>query len=190
MRITGKLSPQEFWERIDEGEARVRAEAGALSLFGVNGWTGPRETGDWEWVNDQLASAGLAHGARQGGGAFIQVKTTTEDPTEAVIGRRMAALMSATEPQDFPTLRSRLRADTGASVLVTIDDEPCEFRQWRDADDNGGWVAASRHGEAGLVIEASADVDITQLRLVRVTDIEPYIAGRRARLRRARGEDA
>ncbi|WP_194918246.1 hypothetical protein [Catenulispora rubra] len=71
---------------------------------------------------------------------------------------------------------------------MSIEDEQREFRQWRDED--GTWLAAGHHGETGLIIEASAGLDITQVRLVRVTDIEPYIAGRRAHLRRLRGEDA
>ena len=188
MRITGKLSPQEFWEHIDAGEARVRAESGTLPLFGVDGWTGPRTTGDWEWVNDRLTSAGLAYGDRQGTGPFIQVKTTTDDPTDAVVSHRMGTRMPTIDPQEFPTLLTGLRADPGTPAFVTIDAERCELRQWRD--DDGTWLAAGRHGEAALIIEASPDVDITQLRLVRVTDIEPYIAGRRAHLRRMRGEDA
>lgn len=186
MRLTGKLGPQEFWARIDEGEARVRAEAGALPLFGVDGWTGPRMTGDWSWENNRLVSAGLAHGDRQGGGAFIQVLTTSDDPTQAVASRRMATRMPTIEPDQLPTVLGELHADPGTPALVTIEDEPREFRQWSD---KSGWLAAGRHGEAGLVIEASVSVDITQLRLARVTDIEPYIAGRRARLRRLRGED-
>ncbi|WP_194918244.1 hypothetical protein [Catenulispora rubra] len=113
MRMTGKLSPQEFWQRIDQGEARIRAEASALPLFGIDGWTGPRMTGDWGWENDRLVSAGLAHGDRQDGGAFIQVHTTSDDPTESVAGRRMATRMPTIEPDQFPTLRAELRADPG-----------------------------------------------------------------------------
>ncbi|MEY9864068.1 hypothetical protein ABH935_009722 [Catenulispora sp. GAS73] len=188
MKITGKLSPQEFWARMDEGDARVRAESGALPLFGVADWTGPRMTGDWGWVNDRLTSAGLAHGDRQGTGAFIHVKTTTDDPTEAALGHRMGAHLPLTDPEQFPTLRNRLRTDPGTPTTVTIDDEPHDFHQWSAPD--GTWLAAGHHGETALIIEASAAVDITQLRLIRVTDIEPYIAGRRAHLRRLRGEDA
>lgn len=192
MRLTGKLGPQEFWARIDEGEARIRAAAGVLPLFGVDGPVEARMTGDWEWEGDRLVSAGLAYGGLQGRGAYVDVLTTSLDPAEVALGRRMTGQLLALYDDGVPAVRDRLAADAGARVVVDVEAVPCEFRLWRDGDgnlDRGRWWAAGRHGDVGLVIEASGDVDATQIRLVRVTDVEPYIAGRRAALRLVRGED-
>jgi hypothetical protein len=187
MRVTRKLGPQELWARIDEGDARIRAEARVVPLFGLDGWTGSRMTGDWGWENDRLVVAGLEHGDRQGGGLWVHVQTTSGDPEQVAFDHRMSVQLAATRPDRYPAVRDRLAADPGTRVVVTVENTPCEFRLWRD---DAGWTAAARHGDAGLVVEGPAAADITQVRLVRVTDIEPYIAGRRAWLRRARGEDS
>jgi hypothetical protein len=187
MRQTGRLSPQEFWARIDQGDARVRASLGVLPLFGVDRWTGPRMTGDWEWENDRLVKVGLVHGDRDRDGPFVHVQAVSGNPAEVAVGLRMRESSHPIGAEEFWTSRDRLAADPGTQIVVDVDGEPCEFRYWTG---DAGWVAAAQHGDTGLLIEASAATDVAQVRLVRVTDIEPYIAGRHARLRRLRGEDA
>lgn len=67
---------------------------------------------------------------------------------------------------------------------MPVADALLEFDVWEDGN---RWWAAASGPEYSLSLEAR-NVDPAQLRLVTLTDIEPYIAGRNEWIRQQRGE--
>jgi hypothetical protein len=63
-------------------------------------------------------------------------------------------------------------ADAGSATIV-VDAASVVFALWREAD---RWWAAGHHDGYGLVIEARG-IPLGDVRLARVHDLEPYIAG-------------
>lgn len=185
MQFAGRLSPEEFWERIAAGEQRMRDSATVLPMYGVEGWSGSLSVGNWEWENDGLVTVGLAHGGPSGQGPSVHVRTTVHDPGTTVASRGITHLGPPREGGDFP--RARGEADVGATshVNIPVNGVPVRFQVRHEG--NVWWGAAQQDGY-GLVVEAR-DMDVDRLALVRVEDIEPYLAGRRAQLRTRREED-
>jgi hypothetical protein len=67
MRVSGWLTPEEFWARIAEFDDQMRATAHVMPLYGLAGWTGMIQSGDWHWTNDLLTTVGLVFGDQRGG---------------------------------------------------------------------------------------------------------------------------
>ncbi|MFE4837579.1 hypothetical protein ACFRAU_23215 [Arthrobacter sp. NPDC056691] len=59
------------------------------------------------------------------------------------------------------------------------------FEVWREA---GRWWAAGHHDGKSLILEGTTELDLSAVSQRRVSDIEPYLQGRRAQVRAARGE--
>jgi hypothetical protein len=187
MEFGGRLSPEEFWRHVAADEERIRAAAHLLPLYGLAGWDGPLMTGDWRWSGGELECAGLSHGAPNG--ASLQVVTTAGDPGPIAHTLRMTDELERLGPprsgDDLDAMRERLAAAPARSVTAGLGGRTVEFTRW---DGSLRWHAAAPFGEHGLVLEGR-DLDPAALQLERVTDVEPYLAGRNAYLRRLRGED-
>lgn len=183
MRIAGRLSPEEFWARIAVGEQRIRDSAATLPTYGVADWPRLLMVGDWGWEDSLLVTVGLAHGVATGDGPAVHVRTTVHDPRSAVASLRMA---SAGAPHDKSDLLRRREAAVAPSdqIDVLVDFAPVRFEVCNDGDDR--WLAAAEHTGYGLIVE-SRRTTVDSLALVRVHDVEPYLAGRRANLRARRG---
>jgi len=165
VNVVERLSPEQFWARLDEFDEQMRAAAHLLPLYGVADWTGPVMTGDWEWHNDRLELAELAHGDPLGEGLCIAVATSTD----------------ARAPAGLP---GHEHIDAAASTVgISVGGQPVELTCWRDAH---AWSATGRLADHHLRIQARG-ITPEQVTLIRITDIEPYLAGRRSYLRAARG---
>lgn len=140
--------------------------------------------GDWEWENDRLVTVGLGHGAPVGGGPAAQVHTTVRNPRADVASLRMADTGPPRDRADVFRLHHEFQAADAGSATIVVDAASVVFASWREAD---RWWAAGHHDGYGLVIEARG-IPLGDVRLVRVHDLEPYIAGRRAYLRALRSE--
>jgi len=184
MRYAGQRSPEEFWARIAEMEQRVGDTATILPCYGLANWSGLLMVGDWAWENDQLVTVGLGHGDPAGDGPVVQVRTTVHDPRREAASLRMTAEGAPRGKDDFLRRRHDVEAVPAVEVDIPLDSTPVRFQVWRRAD---RWWAAADHGAHGLVIE-SHRLPTDEITLVRVHDIEPYLAGRRAHLRALRGE--
>ncbi|MFC9352019.1 hypothetical protein [Arthrobacter sp. NPDC057013] len=55
---------------------------------------------------------------------------------------------------------------------------------WREA---GRWWAAGQHDRKSLVLEGTTLLDVSTVSLRRVSEIEPYLRGRRAQFRAVGG---
>jgi len=183
MHLAGRLTPEELWAHMTQLEEQVRALAQLLPLYGVADWTGLRLLGDRGWHNDALTEVGLAHGDRNSTGPVAGVQVTMRDGESAVRNLRIAEHDWSGEVQ-LRALEHRLAATPTTSVDITIDGQPERFTRWND---DARWYAAARRDDHSVVIEAR-DITTAHIGLVRVRDIEPYLAGRRAHLRALRGE--
>jgi hypothetical protein len=96
----------------------------------------------------------------------------------------MSAQLHPRDRNQFLELRKRLAATPTTGVEFAVNGRLEPFDRW---DDDAVWYAAARHRGYGVVIEAR-DMAPDQISLVRVEDIEPYLAGRRAYVRALRGE--
>jgi hypothetical protein len=185
MQVARWLSPEEFWARIAASEQRMRESAAILPIYGVAGWSGSLMVGDWDWKNGQLVTVGLAHGHPSGDGPSVQVQTTVLHPRTAVASLRMAHLAAPHDKDDFQRRRREADAAATGHVDIAVDSVPVPFGVWNDGDP---WWAAAQQADYGLILEAR-HMAMDQLALIRVHDIEPYLAGRRAHLRVPRADN-
>jgi hypothetical protein len=139
--------------------------------------------GDWAWESGELVTVGIAHGDPDRDGPAVHVRTTVHDPRAEVASLRMDA--GAPYGND-DVLRRRREPDIapGDDVQFLVDSTPVPFELWHEGD---RWWAAAAHAGYGLVVEGRR-VAAELVTLVRVHDIEPYLAGRRENLRARRGE--
>ncbi|MGC9667411.1 hypothetical protein ACNTMW_12750 [Planosporangium sp. 12N6] len=184
MRKAGQLTPEQFWARMAQIDDQIRASAHVMPLYGAADLTESIMTGDWHWQNDRLTTAGLIHGEQSGSGPYVHVRITTDDPAAVVSDLRMRSHSDPRDKDPFLKLRERLASTPTTGVEIAINGRLEPFNRW---DDGAGWYAATRHGGYGVVIEAR-ELTPDQINLVRVEDIEPYLAGRRAYIRALRSE--
>ena len=184
MQYAGRLSPAEFWARYAEMEERIRATASALPCYAPVGWVGLRMFGDWQWENGQPVTIGLAHGARDGDGPTLHVHTTVRDPAVDAASLRTAEAGPARDKADMLRRVNELGTAAAEPATIPVDGAPVTFTVWRKAD---RWWAVGHYGGFGLVLEGER-ISVDHVDLVRVLDLDPYFAGRRAHLRARRGE--
>ena len=184
MQYAGRLSPEAFWAHYEHMEERIRATATVLPTYAPSGWMGLRMIGDWEWENDRLVTVGLAHGAPNGAGPTLHVHTTVRDPVADVVSLPMAAAGPPQDKDDVLRRHGEFHAAAGEPATITVDAAPVSFTVWGEVDQ---WWAAGHHDGLGLMLEGQR-IPVGDIELVRVHDLKPYLAGRRAYLRARRGE--
>jgi hypothetical protein len=171
MHMSGDLSPDQFWDFASSMEDRVRATADVFPLFAVAGWTDMRMLGDWESLNGRLIRAGLLHGLPDSG-PRVHVQSTSDDPTAVV------------ERLRYPGPGYRKLGEPSGHVELSVAGELSRFDLWADG---ARWWATVRHAQCGIVVEA-AELAPESVVLERITDVEPYLNGRRSFLKAVRGE--
>jgi hypothetical protein len=183
MKVTGWLSPDEFWDEYERMEELVRESFGELACYGLDKWSGPIAIGEWDLGSSPSAAVSLVYGPGEAG-AMVQVMTTSQDPRLTVAHRRLVADGPPASGEDFSRRLRTLTAERGAEVSIPVDgaQERCEV--WREA---GRWWIAGQHDGNGLILAGTTEPDVRALSLRRVSDIEPYLQGRRAQIRAARG---
>jgi hypothetical protein len=139
--------------------------------------------GDWQWLDGELVSVGLAHGAPDGDAPYLSAITTMRDPTQDAASLRV---LRSGRPWDTDDVVRRLDdPDAGGEpASIAVDAEPVGLVVWRDGD---RWWAAGHHRGYGVVLDARS-IRVGEVALTRVDDIEPYITGDRVWLRERRGE--
>jgi hypothetical protein len=183
MRQVGELSPDEFWTHYAGVEDRVRASAGLLPCYGVVGWSGPKTLGHWGWEGDRLVTCGLTHGTLDGAEPMVAVRTTVHDPRREVSFLRLAREGEPRDNEGSSRRQREIDSETGEQLRVSVDGISVAFTVWRRHE---GWYIAGNHDDLGLVLEGRY-VDLETVHLVRVDDLEPYLAGSRAHLLATRG---
>jgi hypothetical protein len=187
MQLTEWLGPEEFWDRYDQMEQLVRESAGELPCYGLLGWSGPMTIGEWDLGSRPPMVVGVVYGSEESGPylrtSTLQTSTTVGDPRMTIAHRRLAEGGPPSSGQDLEERLSALLSAPSNMVAMPVDGTPESFEMWRDAD---RWWASGRHGGNGLILEGR-DVEPASLSLHRVPDIGPYLDGRRAQIRAARG---
>jgi hypothetical protein len=90
MKVTGWLSPDEFWGEYERMEELVRESFGELTCYGLDTWSGPIAIGEWDLGSSPSAAVSLVYGPGEAG-AMVQVMTTSQDPRLTVAHRRLVA---------------------------------------------------------------------------------------------------
>lgn len=173
--------------------------AGDLPLFGQQSWIGILMTGRWSFRDDRTGRAstiGLEHGDPDDETVpWLQVLSTCDPADHLVQELRFERTLGGhgvtgpvdTGPVDRETvLAHRRRTDVTpaqSQAEIMVDGRPRTFRRW-DAGDR--WYAAWEPGHEHAVVIAARHVDAADVALVRVHDIEPYLAGRRDWIRARR----
>ncbi|MEW2015302.1 hypothetical protein [Rhodococcus sp. NPDC076796] len=182
MEVTGRLSPDEFWEHTSELESRVLSEARQVRVFGLKEWIGPIMIGDWGWVDDRLSSAGLVHGTPDGD-LSLQISTVVGDPRREVVRAiERATGISPREP-DYENRHRAVRDSPGVAVSIPCDGVSVEFSKWGGPD---RWWAAGGVDGVSIVIE-SRNYPVEDVALIETDDVKPYLEGWRDYMRRVRG---
>ncbi|WP_307028475.1 hypothetical protein [Arthrobacter globiformis] len=116
-------------------------------------------------------------------GPTIQVTTTS--PRLTIAHRRPILDGAPLSGEDLSRRLRVLTSERSEAVSVPVDGAEEPFDVWRGSD---RWWAAGHHDGNGLMLEGTTGLDVEALSLRRVADIEPYLRGRRAQIRAARGE--
>ncbi|MEU4558648.1 hypothetical protein AB0F72_09660 [Actinoplanes sp. NPDC023936] len=166
MRFAGRLDRAAFTEMVDRKLAKIRQAAAELPLYEPVGWSGARRIGSWSWTNDRLTAGALRFGAAP----WLEITTTTEPVVDVVIGQRMAAALETRDPRevDVPVL------GPPGELIIEVDGRARRFDHWPD---EAGWQAAS----TPIVISTNGFAP-SGIRLVRVSEIEPYLTETRTAL--------
>lgn len=141
--------------------------AAPVPLYGLDAnWTGIRATGDYEYDSDGFVRMGLTHG----------------DGREITMPQ--IHLVTATGPFDDLawTLYAYVDDDPAntttpevVNITMTVDATPTTFQLMHGQN---GWAARTTRSDHGLLIEAH-NTAAAALQVVTVTDLDPYLAGRR-----------
>jgi hypothetical protein len=207
MQFGRQLTPEEFWAHVDETDARLRSTFTPIGAFGLARWRGFSMVTEWDYGghNRVLSFARTMP-------ATIPPEPAPEftadddldrppaspiaDPfdvhvhwrvgeSRAVVERlrqRESALQSRNNAWYRPVSPVEQLPDRIVDLKVDGRREP--FEVWvRGAV----WWAATTLGGRTLAV-AARDVPFQDVAFVRVGDVEPYLEGRRAWLRRLRGE--
>lgn len=180
MHYDGRLTPEELDEQIVKSLDRVRDSAHDMPVFGVVGWTGDVSLG--EWIYDGGPHS-LQHGDPDAHTTSVQVQTTAA-ASEARLALFQLRLNfdGPWEGDDFSARFDAYDVPPDEIVEVLLDATPVLFEVWTVG--TVSW-AAGAFGDFGIAIEARS-YPMGDLALGRVTDLEPYIAGRLEWLRRFR----
>ncbi|MGN7253170.1 hypothetical protein [Arthrobacter sp. SAFR-014] len=184
MKVTGWLSPDEFWDEYERMEELVRESFGELPCYGLDKWSGPVALGEWDLGSRPPAAVSVVFGSSEAG-PMVQVTTTSQDPRLTIAHRRLFADAPPASGEDLSRRLRVLTSERGEEASIPVDGAEELFDVWPGA---GRWWAAGRHDGNGLVLEGTTGLDARALSLRRVSDIEPYLQGRRAQLRAVRGE--
>ncbi|MFE5839436.1 hypothetical protein [Arthrobacter sp. NPDC056493] len=184
MKVTGRLSPDEFWDEYGRMEDLVRESFGEVTCYGLSQWPGPIAVGEWDLGSSPSAAVGLEYGSGEAG-RTVQVTTTSQDPRLTIAHRRLILDGPPASGEDLSRRLGRLTSERGEEVSLPVDGAEVLFEVWRDA---GRWWAAGHHDGKSLILEGTPELDLSTVALLRVSDIEPYLQGRRAQIRAARGE--
>ncbi|GAB2936002.1 hypothetical protein GCM10027280_24970 [Micromonospora polyrhachis] len=185
MHVAGRLSPDEFWAQMAQHDEQIRSSAHLLPRYGLAGWTGAISTGDWSWEDDRLVTVGLVYGDRLDGGPYVHSRTTVQEPATAVRLLRMATPPHPCDMTELLEREQRLATSPSTEVDISIDGRLERFTRWQD---DTHWYASSAYHGHCVVLEVCG-VTPDQITLVRVEDIEPYLAGRRSSLHALRGAE-
>ncbi|MBB3051913.1 hypothetical protein FHS23_002942 [Prauserella isguenensis] len=113
---------------------------------------------------------------------------STCDPADRLVRdlrfERTLGDRGATGPVDRETVLAHRRRTGGTSaedlVEIKFDGQPRTFRRWGTGH---RWYAAREPDRHPAIVIAARHIDPDEVALVPVHDIEPYLAGRRDRIR-------
>ena len=159
-----------------------------MPWYGLAGWPGWLMLGEWSRRDGEPISIGLLHGE----GEFTDDDTARvevfvgSEPPEEVIRQRILAASMVPDPGEEVVMEAMRQVEAGptGTVSVAVDGQVVLFDHWVREQI---WVAAREHDGYTLAVEAR-QIGPDELDIVRVHDIEPYLVGRRATVRRMRGE--
>ena len=182
MGITRTLTPDEFWSMVQDSNDRVRASFKDYPLFAPAQWSGTVMLGQWSFSGD--GPRGLMHGLPAESEPFIQVMTSPADAKSSAmtLWRRHHPF-----PQDKAEHVRNLEnfaAESPVRRSVLVGGSARDFDVWERETE---WWAVAEGPECQILIEAQ-NIDPSELALVTVEDVEPYIAGRNEWTREQRGE--
>lgn len=155
----------------------MRGVVAVVPCFGLTGWAGERMVGPWTWCNGQHSSAGFVFGSPDGDGPSVVVVSSAEASPFVMVGELRAADASVrTGEAMFPDDLERFAAQVATSdkILLPVEDQLVTFRIWQEGC---SWWAAARHAGTSLAV-GSLGVELSRIRLERITDIEPFLTGR------------
>lgn len=182
MEPSENVISDEFWSAVQADDERVRRSRSDLALFAPARWTTSVALGEWAF---EAGPRELVHGLPDDQEPFISVVTTPGRGLDTVRARWINHHGSPAhnKAEHLERVRAFETHETRRG-RVLVEDSWVEFDVWGD---DTRWWAAVETPRYGIALEA-ANLDPAALALVRVDDVEPYLAGRTAWIRRQRGE--
>jgi hypothetical protein len=181
MHVGRVIPPDEFWQRAAALDAQVRELVAVRPAFGLTEWSGSRMIAEWSLGDSTFRS--VQYDAADASG---QVVVSTSDDTDESALKHVLMNLPSDEP--FEERMQRIRqfevppATAQTTVMVSGDPARFDIRVVREFT-----IADTAIGERQVVIHGRG-ITIQTLHLAEIDDIEPYLDGRRAMIKRARAE--
>ncbi|MCS5722901.1 hypothetical protein N1028_08000 [Herbiconiux sp. CPCC 203407] len=195
------LTPDEFWNRVDETDERLRASFEPAGAFGLVEWPGFAMVTDWDYSGHTRVLS-FAHelppkdspeerdpdrappvGTGRGEDAFEVHVHWREGDSRSVVERLRRRAERVDGGSQYRVL-SPAEGLPDSIVPLALGGLEHPFELWERGD---RWWAATTVGGRTLAVEARG-VSPDAIALDRVTDVEPFLQGRRAWLRRVRSD--
>jgi hypothetical protein len=174
------LSPDEFWVRVRAMDERLRESFAERACFGLGSWRGSRMIDEWALGDSTFRSVRYD---RDDGTAEVMVATSDggEDSLHHVV-----ANLPSDEPfeQRMERMRtSRIPAAIGhAEIAVSRQFVQFALRSVND------YLIADATVEGLHILIRVRGVGLEELRVELIDDVQPYLDGRNAMIRKARAD--
>ena len=183
MHISHHFTDDEFWARVAETDAELLASFERAGAYELARWHGPVSVGEWGFTSG-VRSLTFGAGPVASVTVFVDDDTT---PRDFVAQRRQVRAAIGTQGYVQSGAGGAAEAD-GSDLpddvrVIMVDDVPVVFEIWNEP---GLWCAAGQVHEHTIAIESEHEL-AEDVSLRRVADIQPYVDGRNALIRSARG---
>jgi hypothetical protein len=173
------LSPDEFWQRQTALDQQVRESFPRWLTYGLSDWGGTAMLGEWPLGDGTFRSIRYDDGPDT-----TVVVASAEGDIDQAVEHLLMNLPGPREPGSGapvaePENRQRTLAD---AVAIAVPGAAIEFAGWH----SGGFTVVGAAVGAVEIAVCWRGVDAALLSIDLVSDVEPYLDGRREVIRAAR----
>lgn len=172
MEFKGRLTTGEFWFSVQDSADQVRQSFADLPLLAPAQWSGSVMVGEWSF---NRGPRGLIHGLPGGSTPFIHVMVSDNDAHDSAL--TLWGQNQGTHPRDkaeYYRSLENLDAESPQQHSMLMEGSWRDFEVWER--ENRGWAVVD--GQEHCILLETENIDPSELTLVAVDDVEPYIADR------------
>lgn len=167
---------------MQDSEDRIRQSFADGPLFAPAQWPGDVMLGEWSFGGG--GPRGLVHGLPGGHEPFVHVMTSQADAKSSAMVLWRRHHPQPRDKAEHLRILEGFDAESPVRRSVLVDDAALDFDVWEREKE---WWAVTDGPGCRILLEAR-NIEPSELTLVGVEDVEPYIVGRNEWIREQRGE--